>query len=141
MGARLGWGEIVVILIIALIVLGPEKLPQLGRALGKTVRGVKKYIREAAQELEDFDDLKDLREDVDGIQKDLRSMGRSLEKSVAEEMEDLEKEADTAAKDIRSAVEDIEPVDSALENNETITETGEENPVVSGTNKEIQEDN
>ena len=32
MGARIGWGELVIILIIALIVLGPERLPQAGRA-------------------------------------------------------------------------------------------------------------
>ena len=105
MGARLGWGEIVVILIIALIVLGPEKLPQLGRALGKAVRGVKKYVREAAQELEEFDDLKEIKNDVDGIQKDLRSMGRNLEKSVTDDLESVEKEIDTAAEDIRASVE------------------------------------
>ena len=106
MGGRLGWGELVVILIIALIVLGPDKLPQMGRALGKAVRGVKKYVREAAQELEDFDELKDIKNDVDGIQRDLRSMGRSLEKSVTHDLEAVEEDVESAADDIRSAVEE-----------------------------------
>ena len=141
MGARLGWGEIVVILIIALIVLGPEKLPQLGRALGQTVRGVKKYIREAAQELEDFDELKDLKDDVNGIQKDLRSMGRNLEKSMADDMEELEKEADSAAKDIRSAMDNTEPAGSAPGAFETTTETDGEEPAVSDTKTQSQEEN
>jgi sec-independent protein translocase protein TatA len=39
---RLGFGEIVVILVIALLVFGPAKLPQLGDALGKGIRNFKK---------------------------------------------------------------------------------------------------
>ncbi len=39
---RLGFGEIVIILIIALLVFGPTKLPQLGEALGKGIRNFKK---------------------------------------------------------------------------------------------------
>jgi len=39
---RLGFGEILVILAIALLVFGPSKLPQLGDALGKGIRNFKK---------------------------------------------------------------------------------------------------
>ena len=39
---RLGFGEIVVVLVIALLVFGPTKLPQLGEALGKGIRNFKK---------------------------------------------------------------------------------------------------
>jgi len=39
---RLGFGEILVILVIALLVFGPTKLPQLGDALGKGIRNFKK---------------------------------------------------------------------------------------------------
>jgi sec-independent protein translocase protein TatA len=39
---RLGFGEIVMILIVALLVFGPTKLPQLGDALGKGIRNFKK---------------------------------------------------------------------------------------------------
>jgi len=34
--------EIVLILIVALLVLGPHKIPEIGRTLGKTARAVKK---------------------------------------------------------------------------------------------------
>jgi sec-independent protein translocase protein TatA len=46
---RLGFGEIVVILVIALLVFGPAKLPQLGDALGKGIRNFKK----AAEDIDD----------------------------------------------------------------------------------------
>jgi sec-independent protein translocase protein TatA len=39
---RLGFAEIVLILVIALVVFGPSKLPQLGDALGKGIRNFKK---------------------------------------------------------------------------------------------------
>ncbi len=39
---RLGFGEILLILAIALLVFGPSKLPQLGEALGKGIRSFKK---------------------------------------------------------------------------------------------------
>jgi len=43
---RLGFGEILLILVIALVVFGPSKLPQLGDALGKGIRNFKKATLE-----------------------------------------------------------------------------------------------
>ena len=39
---RLGFGEILIILAIALLFFGPSKLPQLGSSLGEAIRGFKK---------------------------------------------------------------------------------------------------
>jgi sec-independent protein translocase protein TatA len=39
---RLGMGEILIILVVALLVFGPTKLPQLGDALGRGIRNFKK---------------------------------------------------------------------------------------------------
>ena len=102
--AKIGWGEFVIILVIALLVLGPDKLPQAGRALGKAVRSVKKFIREATEELE-LDELKEIKSDVEGIRKDLRTMGESLEKSVAEDAEKMEEDLKAAAEDVNAAIE------------------------------------
>ena len=43
---RLGFGEILVILALALLFFGPSKLPQLGKSLGEAIRGFKKGINE-----------------------------------------------------------------------------------------------
>ena len=40
----MGWLEFVVILAIILIIFGPKQLPKLGKAIGKTVRNLKKGI-------------------------------------------------------------------------------------------------
>jgi len=102
--AKIGWGEFVIILVIALLVLGPEKLPQAGRALGKAVRSVKKYIHEASKELEDIDGFKDIGADMEEIRNDLRDMGSNLEKSIEEETERMEKDIKKAADEIETAV-------------------------------------
>ena len=39
---HLGMGEMLVVLVVALLVFGPNKLPQLGDALGKGIRNFKK---------------------------------------------------------------------------------------------------
>jgi sec-independent protein translocase protein TatA len=53
----LGTTEIIVILVIALIIFGPGKLPELGKSLGKSINefkkatsGVKKEINEAIKD-------------------------------------------------------------------------------------------
>ena len=42
----LGAPELVVIFLVALIVFGPSKLPELGKSLGEAIRGFKKAVNE-----------------------------------------------------------------------------------------------
>lgn len=41
----LGWAEVAIIIIAVLLILGPKKIPQIGNALGKTIRGFKEQIK------------------------------------------------------------------------------------------------
>ena len=41
---RLGFGEIILILLVLLIVFGPRRLPELGSALGKGIREFKRSV-------------------------------------------------------------------------------------------------
>jgi sec-independent protein translocase protein TatA len=51
----LGWPEVGLILLAAVIVFGPKKIPELGSALGKTLRGFKEGIDETADKETDDD--------------------------------------------------------------------------------------
>lgn len=42
----LGLPEIVIICVIALLIFGPKKLPQLGQGLGEAIAGFKKAVRD-----------------------------------------------------------------------------------------------
>ncbi|BAY09079.1 twin-arginine translocase TatA/TatE family subunit [Calothrix sp. NIES-2098] len=41
----LGWPEVAIIVIVAIVIFGPKKIPELGNALGKTLRGFKEEIK------------------------------------------------------------------------------------------------
>ena len=69
----MGMPEIIVILVIALIVIGPKKLPELAKALGKGMSEFKKATQEIKGSLnvqEDFKEVKnDLVDSVTGLEK------------------------------------------------------------------------
>ncbi|MFL5247236.1 MAG: twin-arginine translocase TatA/TatE family subunit [Myxococcales bacterium] len=50
---RLGFGEILVVLVLALLFFGPSKLPQLGASLGQALRGFKKGLNELNSDIDD----------------------------------------------------------------------------------------
>jgi sec-independent protein translocase protein TatA len=41
---NLGWTEVVIVLVVALLIFGPKKIPELGSTLGKTLRGFKEEM-------------------------------------------------------------------------------------------------
>ena len=47
-----GLPEVTVILILALLIFGPKKLPELGRQLGKTLKSLKKASNEFQNEID-----------------------------------------------------------------------------------------
>ncbi len=51
-----GWLEAGIIGIVALVVFGPKKIPEMGRALGKTLTGFKDEINNATSEKDDTED-------------------------------------------------------------------------------------
>lgn len=48
---NIGIPELIIILIIALIIFGPKKLPDIGRAIGKALQEFKKGSKEIKDEL------------------------------------------------------------------------------------------
>ena len=53
---NLGPGELLLILAIALVVLGPKKLPEAGRSLGKGLREFKDSMANMSGDKDDEDD-------------------------------------------------------------------------------------
>ena len=53
----LGFGEILIILLIALIVFGPRRLPEMGRTIGRSLREFRRAASELRADIEaDLDD-------------------------------------------------------------------------------------
>ncbi len=47
----LGWQELVIVLVIALVIFGPKRLPEIGRSLGKGIKEFKKSTNELTEQL------------------------------------------------------------------------------------------
>lgn len=51
MFGKLGTGELLLILAVALVVVGPGKLPELGKSLGKALNEFKKFSTEIKEDI------------------------------------------------------------------------------------------
>lgn len=49
----IGWTEIaIVVVLIVILILGPKKLPELGSALGRSITGFKKGLKETKDDVQ-----------------------------------------------------------------------------------------
>jgi TatA/E family protein of Tat protein translocase len=82
---QLGFSEMLMIFVIALLVFGPKKLPELGKSLGKGIREFKKATEELKSNWEDH--VKDIAEPLNDMKRDIHSMGQSIKTDVYNHME------------------------------------------------------
>jgi len=74
MFGSLGMPELILILVIALIVFGPKKLPEVGRSLGKAMREFKRTTEEIKGKFEEqinAEEFKDIKNDFADIKKEV----------------------------------------------------------------------
>ena len=88
----IGMPELIIIFVIALIVIGPKKLPDLARALGKGMAEFRKATNEIKSNLNMGDDLK-------GIEEELADSVSGMIHEAEMEAEMEEKEAPTEKPD------------------------------------------
>jgi len=55
---NLGMGEIILLIVLALVLFGPKRLPEMGRAAGKAIREFKSALNGSDSDKEDEDDTK-----------------------------------------------------------------------------------
>lgn len=78
----IGMSELLIILLVALLLFGPRKLPELGRSLGQAIREFQKGARSIREEFEKAADVKELREFKEDLSKPLEvGPGPSKEES------------------------------------------------------------
>lgn len=55
---NIGIPGLILILILILIIFGPKKLPELGRAVGQTLKEFKTSTKELTNDIEDYEEVK-----------------------------------------------------------------------------------
>ena len=81
--AKIGSMELIVILIVALFAIGPERLPKAARVLGRAVGSFKKYMNEATSELREVsEEFKDVTNEIASAQKTMKDAFLDAEKDM-----------------------------------------------------------
>jgi sec-independent protein translocase protein TatA len=90
MFGSVGPTELILIFVIALLVFGPKKLPEIGRSVGKALREFKKTSEEIKSRIEeeiDASEIKDIRKDIQSGVNDIKSGVRSFTDDINKDTE------------------------------------------------------
>ena len=109
----MGMPEIILILAIALIVLGPKKLPEIAKALGRGIAEFKKATHDFKESLDVEDDLKEARDTMREIKGDIQ---QTIQKSVTKGAAFVDNDNESDEDDDDMPAKDLElPSEKAVE--------------------------
>jgi sec-independent protein translocase protein TatB len=95
-----GFSEMVVIAVVALIVIGPERLPKVARTLGHLFGRMQRYVNDVKADISREMELDELRK----LQASVQEAARSIEQSVAKEVSTTETQLNSIAASATDAV-------------------------------------
>jgi sec-independent protein translocase protein TatB len=78
-----GFSEIIVIAVVALVVIGPERLPKVARTLGHLFGRMQRYVNDVKADIAREMELEELRK----LQNSVKESARSIEQSVTREID------------------------------------------------------
>ncbi len=91
---ELSFGKMMIIAVVALIVLGPEKLPRVARTLGHLLGRARSYANQVKQDIDREMQMDELRK----LQEQAKEAARSFETAVNDAGRSVENEASSASK-------------------------------------------
>ena len=97
-----GFSEIVVIGVVALIVIGPERLPKAARTMGLLFGRLQRYVTDVKADISremELDELRKLQKQVQGAAQDFKTSVESAAQNVHEGVRNVESELNATAAD------------------------------------------
>ncbi|EAI2156161.1 TPA: Sec-independent protein translocase subunit TatB [Campylobacter coli] len=89
----MSFGEIIVILIVAILVLGPDKLPEAIVQIAKILKALKRNIDDAKSSIEKEVRINDLKEEAKKYKDEFSSTNENIRKKLSfEEFDDLKRD-------------------------------------------------
>ncbi|EAH7654270.1 Sec-independent protein translocase subunit TatB [Campylobacter jejuni] len=89
----MSFGEIIVILIVAILVLGPDKLPEAIVQIAKVLKALKRNIDDAKSSIEKEIRINDLKEEAKKYKDEFSSTNENIRKKLSfEEFDDLKRD-------------------------------------------------
>ena len=85
----IGFSELLVIGVVALIVIGPEKLPRVARTVGHLAGRLQRYVSEVKADINKEIELEELRKMRDSMQQAASEMQASVDKEMHKTADEL----------------------------------------------------
>ena len=107
---NIGFSELIIVLLIAFLVVGPKDLPRVARWLGRMVKKLRQMIQEVKKETGWADlekEYKDTKNDVDKAVKDLKD-DLDVTKELKGAADDVNKSVKSVADELHAAGKDIQ---------------------------------
>ena len=95
----IGFSELLVIALVALIVIGPQKLPRVARTLGHLAGRLQRYVADVKADINREVELDELRKMKDSVQE----AATGIENSVQSELSKAEGDLNSAAESVASS--------------------------------------
>ncbi len=133
----MGFFEILVVLVVAIIFLGPEKFPQAVVDVVKFFRAVKKTLNDAKDTLDKEINIEEIKKETLEYQKLFENKVESLKGVKIEELEDAKVTAENEIKSIQDLMQDYQ---KSLETNTAPNHLNKEVSNEEALNKEVSSD-
>ena len=107
----IGFTELMVIAIVALVVIGPEKLPKVARTVGAYLGRLQRYVNDVKADINRELELDELRK----FKQTVEDTARSFESSVHTEVSSAEAEVNKIAQVVAEPLANLDPADATGE--------------------------
>ena len=114
----IGFSEILVIAVVALVVIGPERLPKTARTLGLLFGRLQRYVNEVKADISremELDELRKLQREMQGAAHEFEQSVKSAADDVASGVRNVERELNAAAADAPPAAVSNAPPGAAAQ--------------------------
>lgn len=101
-----GFSEMAVTALVALVVLGPERLPRVARQVGQWLGKLQRYVTDVKADINRQMDLEDLRK----LQTEVTTAAREVESSVKSVVDGAQAQFDSLASSFEGDAKPAEPV-------------------------------
>lgn len=105
-----GFSELIIIAVVALVVVGPERLPKVARTAGHLLGRLQRYVSDVKSDIQREMQLEELKK----LQQQVEDQARELESSMRTQVQGLESDLNKTAAEIKSGISEA-PAPAAVE--------------------------
>jgi sec-independent protein translocase protein TatB len=105
----IGFSELLVIGVVALIVIGPERLPRVARTIGHLMGRMQRYVADVKADIDREVELEELRKMRDSVQQAATNIETSVQSELNKAETELNQAAAVASGDVSPAPEKPAP--------------------------------